>query len=252
MARTSSSPTSPWDAERGNYRFWAASYDAGGNLVTMRRRGLVAAATRTTKAQYGETDNLRYRYTPATSEPESNRLQWVDDLAPAVTSWGAKVPERPDFSDGATAGSTTPDYTYDAAGSLTSDKNKGITRIQYNHLHLPELIEWQNGNKLQYLYTATGQKVAKLATEAGKPAPVRTDYLGAWQYERDSLRWLTHAEGRACTCTGVTWRGGISTKVQYEYTLKDHLGNLRVAFHPGEKTSYYAGLDSNPEQTRRE
>jgi YD repeat-containing protein len=30
------------------------------------------------------------------------------------------------------------DYTYDSNGNLTSDKNKGITSISYNHLNLPE------------------------------------------------------------------------------------------------------------------
>ncbi|MBX0293120.1 hypothetical protein K3G63_21930 [Hymenobacter sp. HSC-4F20] len=258
VARTSTSPTSSWGAERGNYRFAFASYDAGGNLLTLRRRGLVAAATRTTAAQYAETDNLRYRYQPTTnSEPVSNRLQRVDDLAPAATAFGGKLPERPDFSDGSTSGSQSPDYTYDAAGSLLSDRNKGITHIQYNYLHLPELIEWSNGNKLQYVYTATGQKVGKLATPAavaGKPtlAPVRTDYLGAWQYEKDSLRWLNHAEGRALMIYRRNAAQGIDSKVQYEYTLKDHLGNLRVAFHPGERTTYMAMLDSDPDQTRRE
>ncbi|MBB4603685.1 RHS repeat-associated protein [Hymenobacter luteus] len=251
VARTSTSPTSSWGAERGNYRFAFASYDAGGNLLTLRRRGLVAAATRTMAAQYGETDNLRYRYEPATSsEPISNRLQRVDDLAPAASTFAGKQPERPDFSDGSTSGATTPDYTYDAAGSMTSDRNKGISRISYNYLHLPELIEWSNGNKLQYVYTATGQKVGKLATAAavaGKPTPppVRTDYLGAWQYERDSLRWLTHAEGRALMIYRRDAAGGITSKVQYEYTLKDHLGNLRVAFHPGERSSVLATMEES-------
>ncbi|MBT2557397.1 hypothetical protein J7E24_06340 [Hymenobacter sp. ISL-91] len=244
-------PAAGWGAERGNYRFSSASYDAGGNLLTLRRRGLVAAASRTVAAQYAETDNLRYRYASPNAEPASNRLHRVDDLAPAATAFGAKPPARPDFSDGPTGGSQQPDYTYDVAGSLTSDLNKGIRLIRYNHLQLPERLEWANGNVLEYTYSAAGQKVSKLATEAGKPA-VRTDYLGPWQYERDSLRWLTHAEGRALYTYKKDLAGQPLTKVNYEYTLKDHLGNLRVAFHPGERTSYYAGLDSNPEQTRRE
>ncbi|NVO86852.1 hypothetical protein, partial [Hymenobacter terrestris] len=93
-------PAAGWGAERGNYRFSSASYDAGGNLLTLRRRGLVAPASRTSAAQYAETDNLRYRYQPTSgsAEPASNRLLRVDDLAPAATAFGAKVPERPDFT----------------------------------------------------------------------------------------------------------------------------------------------------------
>ncbi|MBT2557401.1 hypothetical protein J7E24_06360, partial [Hymenobacter sp. ISL-91] len=138
-------PAAGWGAERGNYRFYAASYDAGGNLLTLRRRGLVATASRTVAAQFAETDNLRYRYASSvgsSAEPSSNRLLRVDDLAPAATAFGAKLPERPDFTDGATGGSQQPDYTYDAAGSLTSDLNKGIRLIRYNHLQLPERLEW--------------------------------------------------------------------------------------------------------------
>ncbi|RIY04739.1 RHS repeat-associated core domain-containing protein, partial [Hymenobacter rubripertinctus] len=249
----SAGPNGAWGAERGNYRFSSASYDAGGNLLTLRRRGLVAAATRTSAAQYAETDNLRYRYQPAggSAEPSSNRLLRVDDLAPAATAFGARLPARPDFTDGSTTGSQQPDYTYDAAGSLTSDQNKGITQISYNYLHLPERLEWANGNVLEYTYSAAGQKVSKRATEAGKAA-VRTDYVGPWQYERDSLRWLSHAEGRALYVYKRDPAGQVSTKVQYEYTLKDHLGNLRVAFHPGERKVYHAYLEPNADELRRE
>ncbi|MFD2786977.1 hypothetical protein ACFSX6_16025, partial [Hymenobacter rubripertinctus] len=253
VARTAPTPTASWGAERGNYRFSSASYDAGGNLLTLRRRGLVAAATRTAAAQYAETDNLRYRYQPAggSAEPASNRLLRVDDLAPAATAFGTKLPARPDFTDGATSGSQQPDYAYDAAGSLTSDANKGIPQISYNYLHLPQRLEWANGNVLEYTYSAAGQKVSKRATEAGKAA-VRTDYVGPWQYERDSLRWLSHAEGRALYLYKRDPAGQVSTKVQYEYTLKDHLGNLRVAFHPGERKTYHAYLEPNADELRRE
>ncbi|NVO86825.1 RHS repeat-associated core domain-containing protein, partial [Hymenobacter terrestris] len=156
------------------------------------------------------------------------------------------------FTDGATSGSQSPDYSYDAAGSLTADANKGIRLIRYNHLQLPERLEWANGNVLEYTYSAAGQKVSKLATEAGKPTAVRTDYVGPWQYERDSLRWLTHAEGRALYLYPRDPAGQVSTKVNYEYTLKDHLGNLRVAFHPGERKTYHAFLEPNENELRRE
>ncbi|RIY04747.1 RHS repeat-associated core domain-containing protein [Hymenobacter rubripertinctus] len=132
-----------------------------------------------------------------------------------------------------------------------SDQNKGITKINYNYLHLPERLEWANGNVLEYTYSAAGQKVSKRATEAGKAA-VRTDYVGPWQYERDSLRWLSHAEGRALYLYKRDPAGQVSTKVQYEYVLKDHLGNLRVAFHPGERKTYHAYLEPNADELRRE
>ena len=252
IARTPTGPTTtaqPWSLERSNYRLWATSYDAAGNLQTLRRRGLVAAGTSKQPAQYAETDNLRYNYaSPTPSEPISNRLQRVDDLAPAATAFGAKLPQRPDFSDGPTTGATTPDYSYDAAGSLLSDKNKQITSITYNYLHLPTRLEWADGNALEYRYTAAGQKVTKLAYTAGKPQPVRTDYVGAWQYEQDTLRWLSNSEGRMLRLYSRDAAGQVTTKTSYEYTLKDHLGNLRVAFRPGERKTYWATMNFDPDQ----
>ncbi|RTQ46082.1 hypothetical protein EJV47_23305 [Hymenobacter gummosus] len=233
-----------WNAERDNYRFWAASYDANGNLLTMRRRGLVQEASRTTPRRYGEIDNLRYRYQPDASTPisASNRLLRVDDLAPVATVFGSAQPTRPDFQDGATTGSPQPDYAYDVVGSLTRDQNKGIDSIRYNHLHLPTHIVWHNGNKLEFRYTAAGQKVAKLATEAGKPT-IRTDYLGPWQYEGDSLRWLTTSEGRALRFVQRDAAGQARTRYTYEFTIKDHLGNLRIAFRPGDSATYRASME---------
>lgn len=233
-----------WNAERDNYRFWAASYDANGNLLTMRRRGLVQEATRTTPRRYGEIDNLRYRFQPSASSPDvaSNRLLRVDDLAPVASTFGSQQPTRPDFQDGATAGSTQPDYTYDAAGSLISDRNKDIDTITYNHLHLPARIVWANGNRLEFRYSAAGQKVTKLATAAGKPT-VRTDYLGAWQYEGDTLRWLNTSEGRTLRFVQRDAAGQPLTRYSNEYTIKDHLGNLRVAFRPGDKAKHRATME---------
>ena len=255
VARTLSGPTTTvgqWSQERGNYRLWATSYDAAGNIQTLRRRGLVAQGTSRTPAQFAETDNLRYRYAPVGgSEPVSNRLLRVDDLAPAVTSFGPKQPERPDFSDGPTSGATTPDYAYDAAGSLTSDKNKQITSISYNYQHLPVRLVWSSGDALEYRYAATGQKVAKLATAAGKPT-VRTDYLGAWQYERDTLRWLTTSEGRMLRLYERDAANQVQVRSAYEYSIKDHLGNLRLAFRRGETKTYWAFLENDPAQLRRE
>ncbi|RAK70027.1 DUF5675 family protein [Hymenobacter edaphi] len=233
-----------WSAERDNYRFWAASYDANGNFLTARRRGLVQDASRTTPRRYGEIDNLRYRYQADlnSASAASNRLLRVDDLAPAVAEFGLRQPTRPDFQDGATSGSSQPDYTYDDAGSLISDRNKGIDTIRYNHLHLPTRIVWANGNRLEFRYSAAGQKVAKLATPAGK-LTVRTDYLGAWQYEGDSLRWLNTSEGRALRFVQLDAARQPHVRYSYEYTIKDHLGNLRVAFRRGDRATHRATME---------
>ena len=86
-------------------------------------------------------------------------------------------------------------YAYDPDGSLTSDANKGISRILYNHLNLPRRVQFGSGaDSVVFRYAANGQQVAKLVDQTGKPV-VRTDYLGPYQYEGDSLRFFHHAEG---------------------------------------------------------
>ncbi|MBD2770369.1 hypothetical protein IC235_20980 [Hymenobacter sp. BT664] len=119
---------------------------------------------------------------------------------------------------------------YDANGSLTQDRNKGISGIAYNHLSLPRLIHFgQGADSLVFRYSASGQKVAKLVYQTGKPMQ-RTDYLGPYQYEQDSLRFFPHAEGRVLRFLNPT-SGAV--RHEREYTLKDHLGNLRLAYRLG-------------------
>jgi RHS repeat-associated protein len=90
-----------------------------------------------------------------------------------------------------------------------------------------------------FRYTAAGQKVAKLVYQTGKPT-LRTDYLSPYQYEQDSLRFFPHAEGRVLRFANTT-----SGAVRYEreFTFKDHLGNLRLAYRAGQRKVYYAGLE---------
>ena len=62
-------------------------------------------------------------------------------------------------------------------------------------MSLPRLIRFGSGaDSIAFRYSAAGQKVAKLAYQTGQPA-LRTDYLGPFQYEQDSLRFFPHAEG---------------------------------------------------------
>lgn len=52
------------------------------------------------------------------------------------------------------------DYVYDANGNMTSDLNKGITNIDYNHLNLLTEVVFDNNpnKKITYIYDATGIK----------------------------------------------------------------------------------------------
>ncbi|MCC2548204.1 DUF6443 domain-containing protein [Hymenobacter sp. BT175] len=241
VARSTSSPTSSWDGERNNYRLSFVSYDENGNILTLRRRGLLAAATRTAPKQYGQVDVLTYSY-------QGNRLVAVDDavttnrLPQPVGSAAAPTSLAGDFQE-KTRATGQPEYSYDANGNMTADSNKGITSIAYNYLNLPQHITFgSRADSIVFRYTATGQKVAKLVYQTGKPMQ-RTDYLGSFQYEGDTLHFFPHAEGRV-----LRFVSSHSGQVRYvrEYTLKDHLGNLRIAFRPGDKASYMATMEAAP------
>jgi RHS repeat-associated protein len=69
-------------------------------------------------------------------------------------------------------------------------------------------------------FEATPSFFASIGTSGGMSTTTQ-DYVGGIEYKNNTLEAMYHAEGRAYR-SGTTW--------QYEYTLKDHLGNSRVTF----------------------
>ena len=149
-------------------------------------------------------DNLSYTY-------NGNMLSYVNDAANATTG----------FVNGNTG---TDDYAYDGNGNLSKDKNKGIATagdIKYNYLNLPEEIKKGASEKVKYLYDAAGRKLAQEVYNTSGTLVKTTDYIGEMVYENNVLKLLQHAEGRTLP-DGANW--------EYQYFIKDHLGNVRVTF----------------------
>jgi RHS repeat-associated protein len=254
VARNTTAPATPmaeaWKAEEDNYRLSFVSYDDNGNILTLRRRGLLQNATHARSKQYGAVDNLTYAY-------QGNRLLAVDDQVtgnqlPRPTNYhGAPTSLAGDFQEaGVKLGE---EYLYDANGNLTQDKNKGITEIRYNHLNLPRQIHFGSvGDSIVFHYAASGQKVAKLVYQTGKLVPQRTDYLGPYQYEQDSLKFFPHAEGRVLRFVSTNAAGAATVSYQREFTFKDHLGNLRLAYRAGQTRTYLASLEQDDNTRKRE
>ncbi|MHC5355063.1 hypothetical protein ACYSNX_13080, partial [Myroides sp. LJL115] len=90
------------------------TYDKNGNILKLTRNG-ASVANKVTQI-----DNLTYSY-----EAGSNKLSKVVDASGNLEG----------FKKGNTT--TSADYTYDVFGNLTVDRNKNITKISYNSLHLP-------------------------------------------------------------------------------------------------------------------
>jgi RHS repeat-associated protein len=191
-----------------------SAYDANGNTLAMTQRGLKGNSSITI-------DSLQYGYLL-----NSNKLTRVTDrINDPLTKLG-------DFKDGSNSGD---DYGYDDNGNLTSDQNKRITAIEYNHLNLPQRIvvaaqPAANGNPalaggiIEYWYDAGGVKLRKVVKEVGKNDKT-TDYINGAIYENDTLQLMSHEEGRVRPLRNLT---GVLTGFAFDYFLKDHLGNVRA------------------------
>jgi len=184
--------TNTWTPASNDYDLQSVSYDKNGNIETLSRYG----------KNNKHIDNLVYAYN------NTNQLQTVIDNATTYKAEG--------FKDGLNTGN---DYAYDNNGNLTKDNNKGIVNIVYNYLNLPEEVDFGSGNKITYIYTAGGVKLAKKLT--GTQTGDRY-YMGNMEYNyAKELEYIQTNEGR------IRMSG---SEYHYDYYLKDHLGNTRVVF----------------------
>ncbi|MFN8337058.1 MAG: DUF4329 domain-containing protein [Cyclobacteriaceae bacterium] len=112
----------------------------------------------------------------------------------------------------------TPQGTF--VGKIKNVSVKGQTIITYNFMNLPEIVTRPGDKQLQYIYDASGRKLRQEVSKNGVMEKT-TDYAGEYIYENDTLRFINHEEGRLVP-DGVHW--------EYQYHLKDHLGNVRMTF----------------------
>ncbi|UPT71587.1 MAG: RHS repeat-associated core domain-containing protein [Flavobacterium sp. JAD_PAG50586_2] len=185
-------------------------YDKNGNIKKLKRWGdfdsdIYAAI---------KIDELHYYY----ENDNKNRLMKVTDASNSPKGfYDDTITDPADASD---------DYGYDDYGNMTSDENKKIMNIVYNHLNLPVEINFGAGNKIEYLYDASGRKLWKKATE--NTSEIDVDYLDGFQYMNGVLDFFPHAEGyvKVLTCPECE----IKRTFNYVYQYKDHLGNIRMSY----------------------
>ncbi len=180
----------------GNYDE-TLSYDKHGNITSLQRNGFADADFGTSV----EIDNLVYAY-------DGNQLRNVVDMSNSLNGFRDNV----NNGDG--------DYTYDVYGNMTRDNNKRIANIDYNHLNLPTVINFQNnGGRIRYTYDALGVKVRKEVDDVN--GTTTTDYLDGFQYKNGELQFFPTPEG---------YVQFISNKFFYVYNYTDHLGNVRMSY----------------------
>ncbi len=183
-------------------------YDKNGNIKSLQRYSQTAASA------YGLIDNLTFTL-------YGNRLSRVDDAVTASAYNGGF-----EFKDGVKQAN---EYAYDANGNLTKDLNKGITRITYNCLNLPNAVTFSDGSTITYTYGADGTKLRTVHKIGG--ATTTTDYCGNVVYENGMQKMLLTEEGYVTLSDN-----------KYHYYLKDYQGNNRVVVNQSgtvEETSHY-------------
>jgi len=204
------------------------AYDANGNILAMNQYGFKLGGSGRTLI-----DQLSYSYSS-----NSNKLLAVSDAITTDNKLG-------DFTDKNTSGY---DYGYDLNGNMITDKNKGINgntdidqttggAIQYNHLNLPYLINVAGKGTIKYVYDAAGNKLQKQtddATVAGGKTTV-TDYINGYVYENNVLQFFGQEEGRVRPKVNTD----ASITYNYDYFIKDHLGNTRMVLTDEQQQDVY-------------
>lgn len=200
-----------WNIKQGHYDVGITDYDFNGNIEKLNRKQSISGSATTI-------DNLVYTY-------NGNQVKAVDDLVNHVKG----------FKDGA---ESSTEYTYNVNGSLISDSNKLITSIAYNELNLPSVITFSSGDKITNTYSAAGIKLKQQITISSQVVQTY-DYLGHMIIDNGELAEIAHSKGRLKVETF-----GNDFNYDYQYFLKDHLGNTRVMIAPMER-KYVAGMESD-------
>ncbi|WP_299246985.1 DUF6443 domain-containing protein [uncultured Aquimarina sp.] len=220
------------DTADKRYSLSSIGYDKNGNITNLVRNGQINPAA----SNFGVMDNLAYTYS---ENGIGNQLSNVTDSSGVIEG----------FKDGNASGN---DYLYDDNGNMILDKNKNIRSITYNHLNLPESIEFVSRipgqeKRIDYVYNAAGIKVRKVITNNVNVNT--TDYAGNYIYTSNYslglppgpnnssekvLKFINHPEGYV----EPVFATGTSREIErydYVYQLKDHLGNIRISFSDRDK-----------------
>jgi len=200
--------------ENGRYDVKNINYDLNGNLLTMQQSGLVNSKFPQLASAYDWMDQLNYSYF-------GNQLIAVSDLS-VYNSNGYNH-----FIDRNSKGA---DYVYDANQRLITDKNKLIQLISYNQIGLVSSIKWNNGDELEIVYDALGNKRQTFFSIQGKRVK-DFQYQAGTFYVNNQLKFISHEEGRMVKNNASALKTNAGNFLfHYDYT--DHQGNTRMTYTP--------------------
>ena len=203
----------------------AYTYDLNGNIISLRRNGLMSREPADTYElwTFGEIDNVEMTY-------NGNQLSRIDDAdEDIVLSSSMDIIETPLQT------------AYDRNGNLSYFSKRGISRVRYNSLNLPESYLLGN-ERVRIVYDATGRKlseiyevlpqslastISEMETEETAESQTndslwvqisRRDYSGNYIYQNGNISMI------------ITPAGYISGSMRYYY-LKDYQGNNCVVLN---------------------
>ncbi|SDL40554.1 DUF6443 domain-containing protein [Siphonobacter aquaeclarae] len=200
--------STPFD---GNNLSEAVAYDKNGNITSLQRSG-----------SGGQWDNLTYSYFKNGNQGDfsGNRLMRVEDVSGNSNG----------FQNG---NNGSDDYDYDGNGNATKDLNKGLSSIEYNILNLVRKVTFANnpGKSYEYHYDASGTKIR--LNNSG----TNTKYAGIFEYDQNNyVTRIATEEGQIAVTSNAS-------NYEFQYYLKDHLGNVRVVINEGgsvvQETEYF-------------
>jgi RHS repeat-associated protein len=122
------------------------------------------------------------------------------------------------------------EYSYDANGNMIHDSNKRIASIHYNFLNLPDTIVLEDQTKIVYAYTASGTKLRQYVMNGSGGIIKTNEYVNDVLYTDHAVREIQHPEGRIIPSANA-W--------EYQYHVKDHLGNVRMTVTSKRDTVVY-------------
>jgi len=193
-------------------------------------------------------------------DPVSKEIVAVDDAqfsydGNQVTSYKDDGMELPTPDTSLPKNNDSPmQFSYDNAGNMTANINKGIIKIDYNILNLPYKVYMSNGNMITYIYRSDGKKISAeygtyscnisipktgLMTKTLTSADIsnykldyKYDYVddGKFQFNTDNQSNLTlnyiHTDG-------LLIKMPKSASPNYYYEIADHQGNIRYIAQDG-------------------
>jgi len=209
--------SSNWTNDKVDFSVRGISYDINGNIQSMKQIGMDGMSIKTI-------DSLKYGYLPT-----SNKLSWVTDK---VNNPQSKLGDFKEVINNETA-----DYTYNSAGFLSQDHNKGIASVLYNHNNIPAVIADSGRGRIDYQTSGEGDILCKIVNDTSIAGYVDVTYnIDGFTYRNDTLESISHAEGR----TIPVIKNGVLSGFRKEYFIRDHLNSVREVLTTRSDTSTYA------------